>query len=88
MAPADPSSRWVRLYDILGQSTVPPDAAKVIAKAVEKAVEVGDVSARARWQIVEFWAADYLAGAETDHQKRVRRAVDSANRKIKRERAK
>jgi hypothetical protein len=72
--------RWIRLYDLLGQSVVPPDSAEVIERAVDKAVKRGDVSYRARWQLIEFWAADYLAGVETDRQEEIKSAVRKANR--------
>lgn len=68
------------MYDLFGQSVVPPDSAEVIAAAVEKAIDVGDVSPNAAYLLVEYWAADYLAGAPTDHQRDVQRAADKANR--------
>jgi hypothetical protein len=70
------------MYDLFGQSTVPPEAAEVIEHAVSKAIERGDVSPNAAWQLVEFWAADYLAGVETDRQHQLQGAVDRANQQL------
>lgn len=52
---------WVRMRTIFGKSVVPQDQAEVIAKAVRRAVALRDVSPKARWMIVELWAANYLA---------------------------
>jgi DNA-binding transcriptional regulator YdaS (Cro superfamily) len=57
---------WTRLHDILGKSVVPPESAVVIERAVEIAVRRGDVAPNARWQLVEFWAANYLAGVSLE----------------------
>ena len=54
--------KWVPLASIFGTDTVPPEALKVIKQAVEKMVSQDAVSSKARWQALEFWAADYLAG--------------------------
>jgi hypothetical protein len=70
---------WIRMYDIFGKSVVPANSAEIIIRAVRKAVKRGDVASTAKWQLVEFWAADYLAGVETDRQERLQAAVDEAN---------
>ena len=57
---------WVRLHDILGKSVVPPESAVVIERAVEVAIRRGDVAPSAAWQLVEFWAASYLAGVSLE----------------------
>lgn len=67
------------MYDIFGKSVVPPDAAEVIEHAVEKAIERGDVSPGAAYLLVEYWAADYLAGVETDRQQQLQAEVQRAN---------
>jgi hypothetical protein len=77
---ADGSSRWVRMHDIFGKSLLPPDSAEVVEKAVEVAIERGDVAPNAAYLLVEYWAADYLAGVPTDRQRDVQRAADRANR--------
>lgn len=48
------------MFTLFNGSVLPPDSAAIVARAVNRAVAVGDVSRIARWQIVEFWAADYL----------------------------
>lgn len=53
---------WVPLASVFGGDTIPPEAAKVIRHAVEAMVSREQVSAKARWQAIEMWAADYLAG--------------------------
>ncbi len=73
------NERWVRVHDLFGKSVVPPDAAKVIQRAVAVAIERGDVSAGAAWQLIEFWAADYLAGVDTERQWRIRTKVQRIN---------
>jgi hypothetical protein len=80
MAPSN-QERWVRLFDILDQSVVPPDAAEVIQRAVDKAVEQGDVRRSSKWKIIELWAADYLAGAQTDYEHDLEVAVEKANKR-------
>jgi hypothetical protein len=52
---------WVPLASIVGESKVPAEAARVIKQAVDRLVEREDVSADARWQALEFLAAQYLA---------------------------
>ena len=57
---------WIRLHDILGKSVVPPESAEVIERAVEIAVRRGDVAPNAAWMLVEYWAADYIAGCTVE----------------------
>jgi hypothetical protein len=78
MAPSN-QERWVRLYHIFDQSVVPPESAEVIQRAVDKAVEVGDVRRSSKWQIIELWAADYLAGAQTDYEHDLEQVIGRAN---------
>jgi hypothetical protein len=49
---------------IFGKSVLPPDSAQVVIRAVNLMVATRDVSPRARFQAVELWAADYLAGVD------------------------
>lgn len=51
---------WVPLSSIFGTRAVPVEAARVIKRAVDKMVSADDVSEKARWQAIEFWAAEYL----------------------------
>ena len=57
-------SRWVPLASIFGTDTVPLEAARVMLQAVKKMRKRDEVSEKALWQTIEFWAADYLAGSE------------------------
>lgn len=54
---------WVPLATIFGSDQVPAEAAAVVKRAVDAMVSHDDVTADARWQALERWAADYLAGA-------------------------
>jgi hypothetical protein len=56
-------AEWTPLSRLLGRGTVPPDAAAVIAQALDRMEAAGEVSHMARWQAIEFWAAAYLAGS-------------------------
>ena len=47
---------------------MPPEAAAVVIRAVNRAVAVGDVPRNAKWQFVELLAADYLAGQYTERE--------------------
>lgn len=67
--------RWVRMYDLFGLSVIPPESAKVVARALNIMVATGDCPRNARWQAVELWAADYLAGYEA-HKALLRAAAD------------
>jgi hypothetical protein len=52
----------VALRDLLGSTYIPVSAAKVIKEAVDKMEREGNVGPKNRWQVLEMWAADYLAG--------------------------
>lgn len=52
---------WTRVAELFG-GAMPPDAAKVVREAVERAVDRGDVNPEERWQWLEQNAAEYLAG--------------------------
>jgi hypothetical protein len=53
--------KWVRMRTLFGESVMPPDDAEVTARAVNRAVALGDCTSRSRWRMVALWAADYLA---------------------------
>ena len=65
---------------IFGLSVLPPDSARVVIRAVKRAVALRHVSPNAPWQIIELWAADYLASVETERQQAIREAAEAANR--------
>jgi hypothetical protein len=54
--------RCVPLSSVFGTDEVPAEAAKIIKQAVNSMVARDEVSAKAPWQALEMWAADYLAG--------------------------
>lgn len=54
---------FVPLSTIFGLNSIPPDAAKIVKKAIDKMMSRGVVRPRNLWQCLEYWAADYLAGA-------------------------
>jgi hypothetical protein len=58
-AALDPGE-WVPLASLFGSALIPPEAAELIKEAVTQAVGVKVVDAKARWQLLERWAADYL----------------------------
>lgn len=56
---------WVPLSSIFGTDKIPAEAAMVIKRAVDGMVARDDVANTARWQALEFWAADTLGGVES-----------------------
>lgn len=60
-APTDDDA-WVSLAMILGRVTVPEPVAKLLSAVVKQMLAAGDVTEDTRWQVLEFLAADYLAG--------------------------
>ena len=53
---------WVPLASVTGTDTIPPESARVIKQAVDTMMAREEVGAKNRWQALEYWAADYLAG--------------------------
>ncbi len=58
----DEEEDWTYLAKIFGSNAVPAEAANVISQAVKKAEKEGVVTSKNRWQLIEYLAADYLAG--------------------------
>lgn len=58
----DDSEEWVQLTSLLGTPAIPKEAAEIIKEAVDKMTKEGTVGAKNKWQVLEYWAADYLAG--------------------------
>jgi hypothetical protein len=54
------TNEWVRMKTIFGLSVMPPASAAIVARAVNRAVAVGDVARNARWQFVEWMAVEYM----------------------------
>lgn len=54
---------WVPVSTILGGDFIPPDAAQIIKRAIDRMVDAGDVPAKTKWKALELLSADYLAGA-------------------------
>ncbi len=59
----DGSTEWVQLTTIFGSPAIPKEAAEVIEGALKKMIEQGAVGAKNKWQAIEYWAADWSAGA-------------------------
>ena len=53
---------WVQLTGIFGSSAIPADSAEIIQEALKKMIADGVVESKNKWQAIEYWAADYLAG--------------------------
>jgi hypothetical protein len=53
---------WVALETIFGTDRVPAAVAALLAEAVRKMEAAGDIGPKNRFQALELWAADYLAG--------------------------
>lgn len=58
----DESQEWVQLTSIFGSPAIPAEAAEVINEALKKMEQEGTIGKKNRFQALEFWAADYLAG--------------------------
>lgn len=58
----DDSQEWIQLTTIFGGAAIPKEAADVIAEALKKMSDEGIVGPKNKWQALEYWAADYLAG--------------------------
>ena len=58
----DASKEWVQLTSIFGSPAIPAEAAEVINEALKKMEQDGAIGKKNRFQALEFWAADYLAG--------------------------
>ena len=58
----DDSEEWGELTSLLGTPAIPKEAAEIIKEAVDKMTKEGTVGAKNKWQVLEYWAADYLAG--------------------------
>ncbi len=58
----DESAEWVQLTNLLGSPAIPKEAADVITEALKKMTEEGVLGSKNKWQALEYWAADYLAG--------------------------
>ncbi len=56
------STEWVQLPNLFGSPAVPKEAADTIAEALKKMTKDEIIGAKNKWQALEYWAADYLAG--------------------------
>lgn len=52
----------VAVRDIIGTAYIPPESAETLKKAIEKMKKKGDITAKNRWQALEYLAAEYLGG--------------------------
>lgn len=53
---------WTYLAKVFGSAAIPVESAEVIKKALKKAEKDGTITSKNKWQMIEYWAADYLAG--------------------------
>jgi hypothetical protein len=58
-----PEGELTPLRDVVGTASIPAPAAKVISDALDRMVALDEVSAKARWQGLEYLAAEYLGSA-------------------------
>ena len=58
----DESEEWVQLTNLFGSPAIPKEAAEIITEALKKMTVEGTVGVKNKWQALEYWAADYLAG--------------------------
>ncbi len=61
---AESKSHWVPIASVVNTSNVPAPVAKVLKQAVDKMLREGAITTKARWQALEYLAADYLAGPD------------------------
>ena len=52
----------VQLPNLFGSPAIPKEAADTITQALDKMVKEGEIGPKNKWQALEYWAADYLAG--------------------------
>ena len=55
-------ARPVYFSTIFGDDTIPAQAGAVVLRALNRMISKGEASTGAKWQAIERWAADYLAG--------------------------
>lgn len=58
----DDSAEWVQLTTLFGSPAIPMEAAEVITEALKKMEANEEIGAKNKWQALEYWAANYLAG--------------------------
>lgn len=58
---AKSAGKWVPITSLFGMN-IPAEVGAVVAQAIDRMVKAEDVNPTQRWQALEQWAADYLAG--------------------------
>ena len=58
----DPDMEWTYLAKVFGSAAIPAESAEIIKAALKKAEKQEVITSKNKWQIIEYWAADYLAG--------------------------
>jgi hypothetical protein len=53
---------WIPLSTVIGVTEVPAQAAAILNKVIQRLIGSGDLTHKARWQVLELLAADFLAG--------------------------
>ncbi len=58
---------WVSIVEIFG-ARLPKSVADMLRGVIQKAIIQGDITDKNKWQILEYWAADYIAGSDETRQ--------------------
>ena len=58
----DESDEWIQLTTLFGSPAIPKESAEIITEALKKMTEDGTVGPKNKWEALEYWAADFLAG--------------------------
>jgi len=58
----DDEKRWVPIESVIGRSKIPAESAKIIKQALDRMTGRDEITAKNRWQGLEYLAAAYLAG--------------------------
>lgn len=58
----DDSKEWVQLTTLFGGAALPKESAEIIQQALDKMAKDGIIEAKNKWEALEYWAADYVAG--------------------------
>lgn len=63
-APPQETDDWVSLTTVLGTTRVPKEVARLLNDVVVRMEAAGDIGPLNRWQVIEYLAAEWLAGQE------------------------
>jgi hypothetical protein len=57
---------WTRFSTLFGRESIPTPAAGIVEQALARMMSRDEIGPKNKWQAVELWAADYLAGANAE----------------------